>query len=305
MAEIRVKFMKKNLLLTTMLALSVLTLSACTSTAETTVAQGESTTALASGESSASVEATSSSAAGSQAADAGTDNVLALGFDQNFPPMGFIDENGEFTGFDLELAAEAAKRMGMELKLQPIAWDAKEFELDSGNIDLIWNGFTINGREDDYTWSKPYMENKQVFVVAKDAGIATVADLSGKAVGVQLDSSAEKALADKPELSQSFASIVSSADYNTAFQDLEMGVVDAVAMDIIVAGYQLEKRGDDKFIILENEPIATEEYGIGFKLGNTELRDKLDATLLEMSEDGTMKTISEKWFGTDVTIIEK
>ena len=218
--------------------------------------------------------------------------------------MGFVGDDGEFTGFDLELAAEVAKRLGMEIKYQPIAWDAKEMEIESGNIDVIWNGFTTNGRENDYTWSKPYMENKQVFVVSKDSGITKVEDLKGKKVEVQVDSSGEKALAENKELSDSFAELITTADYNTAFQDLEMGATDAVAMDIIVAGYQLKKRGDGKYIILEDEPISTEEYGIGFKKGNTALRDAVDATLVEMAADKTLKSISEKWFDTDVTIIK-
>ena len=237
---------------------------------------------------------------------AGTDTntTFTVGFDQDFPPMGFVDDNGEFTGFDLELAAEVAKRLGMEIKYQPIAWDAKEMEIESGNIDVIWNGFTTNGRENDYTWSKPYMENKQVFVVSKDSGITKVEDLKGKRVEVQVDSSGEKALAENKELSDSFAELITTADYNTAFQDLEMGATDAVAMDIIVAGYQLKKRGDGKYIILEDEPISKEEYGIGFKKGNTALRDAVDKTLVEMAADGTLKSVSEKWFDTDVTIIK-
>lgn len=229
---------------------------------------------------------------------------LVVGFDQDFPPMGFVGEDGEFTGFDLELAKEAAERMGMEVKYQPIAWDSKDMELNSGNIDVIWNGFTIEGREDKYLWTEAYMDNSQIFVVAKDSGITSFADLAGKVVEVQADSSAEVALAAMPDLTSTFANLQTTADYNTAFMDLEMGAVDAVAMDIIVAGYQLEKRGDDKYIIVE-EPISSEKYGVGLKLGNTELRDKLQATLEEMSADGTMAEISEKWFGTDVTTIGK
>ena len=148
------------------------------------------------------------------------------------------------------------------------------------------------------------MENKQVFVVSKDSGITKVEELKGKKVEVQVDSSGEKALAENKELSDSFAELITTADYNTAFQDLEMGATDAVAMDIIVAAYQLKKRGDGKYIILENEPISTEEYGIGFKKGNTALRDAVDAKLVEMAADGTLKSVSEKWFDTDVTTIK-
>lgn len=232
------------------------------------------------------------------------DTVLTVGFDQNFPPMGFVDGNGEFTGFDIELAKEAGKRLGMEVKLQPIAWDAKDMELDTGNIDCVWNGFTINGREDLYTWSAPYMNNTQVYVVNKDSGIQSEADLAGKKVEVQSDSSAEAALKDKPDTIAGFGEFLTTPDYNTAFLDLEMGAVDAIAMDVIVAGYQLQQRGDDKFVILP-DVISSESYGVGFKKGNTQLRDKIDKVLLEMAKDGTLKTISEKWFTTDVTIVGK
>ena len=231
------------------------------------------------------------------------DNEFVVGFDQEFPPMGFVDENGEFTGFDLELAAEAAKRMGMELKFQPIAWDAKDMELESGTIDCIWNGFTMNGREDGYTWTQPYMNNTQVFVVNADSGIETLEDLAGKTVEVQADSSAEAALKDMPDLMSSFGTVQTTPDYNTTFMDLEMGAVDAIAMDIIVAGYQIEQR-QNGCVILE-ESIASEEYGIGFKKGNEVLRDKVQAALEEMAADGTMTEISVKWFGEDVTTIGK
>ena len=293
--------MRKNLLLGCVCAISMFLLAACSG--------GSTESSQTSSESAASSESTSSAEASSKESKADTaaidaDGVFTVGFDQDFPPMGFVGDDGEFTGFDLELAAEVAKRLGMEIKYQPIAWDAKEMEIESGNIDVIWNGFTTNGRENDYTWSKPYMENKQVFVVSKDSGITKVEDLKGKKVEVQVDSSGEKALAENKELSDSFAELITTADYNTAFQDLEMGATDAVAMDIIVAGYQLKKRGDGKYIILEDEPISTEEYGIGFKKGNTALRDAVDATLVEMAADKTLKSISEKWFDTDVTIIK-
>ena len=176
-------------------------------------------------------------------------------------------------------------------------------ELESGNIDCIWNGFTINGREDGYTWSEPYMDNSQVFVVAADAGISTLADLAGKVVEVQTDSSAEAALKEDAELTGTFGQLLTVADYNTAFMDLEQGAVDAIAMDVIVAGYQIEQRDAD-FVMLE-ETLASEEYGIGFKKGNEALRDQVQKTLEEMAADGTLKTVSEKWFGTDVTTIGK
>ena len=217
--------------------------------------------------------------------------------------MGFMGDDGEYTGFDLELAQEAAKRLGLEYKPQPIAWDAKDMELESGNIDCIWNGFTMTGREDGYTWSEPYMENSQVFVVAGDSGIKSQADLAGKVVECQVDSSAEAALKEGPDLTATFAQLLTTADYNTAFMDLEQGAVDAIAMDVVVAGYQISQRNAD-FVILEDS-LAAEEYAIGFKKGNTELKDKVQGALEEMAADGTLKTISEKWFGKDITTIGK
>ena len=209
--------------------------------------------------------------ADTQAADAETtdasktDGTFTVGFDQDFPPMGFVGDDGEFTGFDLEMAAEVAKRLNLTIAYQPIAWDAKDMELDAGTIDCIWNGFTMNGREDDYEWSKPYMKNNQVFVVRGDSDINSEADLAGKNVEVQTDSSAEAALNDNSELTSTFGSLTPVADYNTAFMDLESGAVDAIAMDDVVASYQITSRKAD-FKVLD-DVIAAEEYGIGFKKG--------------------------------------
>ena len=229
--------------------------------------------------------------------------TFTVGFDQDFPPMGFVGDDGEFTGFDLELAAEVAKRIGKEIKYQPIAWDAKDMELTSGNIDCIWNGFSIQGREDKYTWSRPYMKNDQVFVVKSDSSIDSIEDLAGKTVEVQTDSSAEAALKENTELANTFGKLQTVADYNTGFMDLEMGGVDAIAMDSVVANYQITKRGGNGFTVLDT-PLSSEEYGIGFKLGNETLRNEVQKALEDMKADGTMKTISEKWFGKDVTTLE-
>lgn len=221
--------------------------------------------------------------------------TLTVGFDAEFPPYGYMDENGEYVGFDLDLAQEVCNRLGWELIKQPIDWAAKDMELSSGTIDCIWNGFTINGREDSYTWSVPYINNKQVIVVAEDSGIAAMEDLAGKIVGVQQDSSALAALEEEAnaELAASFTSMEQYADYNTAFMDLEAGAIDALAVDIGVASYQIASRGEG-FVILEEE-LASEQYGIGFLLGNEELRDTVQNTLLEMKADGTFDEIVEKY----------
>ncbi|MDD6203356.1 MAG: amino acid ABC transporter substrate-binding protein [Lachnospiraceae bacterium] len=228
---------------------------------------------------------------------------LTVGFDAEFPPYGYMDDNGEYVGFDLDLAQEVCNRRGWELVKQPIDWDAKDMELSSGSIDCIWNGFTINGREDDYTWSVPYVDNSQVFVVAADSGIATKADLAGKTVGVQKDSSALAALEDEEnqenlDLAASFANLTQYADYNTAFMDLEAGAIDALAIDIGVANYQLSSRNGAYVLLGNNDPneyLATEQYAIGFLKGNDALKDQVEETLLEMVEDGTFAEIAEKY----------
>ena len=290
--------MKKRVLCAAIASMMVLSMAACSSgstaatTAETKASEAETTTVAASSE-----KAEDATAAGTEG------GTLIVGFDQDFPPMGFLGDNGEYTGFDLELAQEVAKRLGLEYQAQPIAWDAKDMDLESGNSDFIWNGFTMTGREDDYTWTKPYMANTQVFVVRNDSGIEGKDGLAGKVVECQADSSAEAALKEDPDLTSTFGQLLTTADYNTAFMDLEQGSVDAIAMDVIVAGYQIKQRNAD-FTILDDS-LSAEEYGVGFKKGNTELRDKVQATLEDMAKDGTMKEISEKWFGEDVTTIGK
>ena len=285
--------MKKRFVSAALAAVMALSMTACgssNSAAETTAADTEA----------AESQAEETTAEEAKTTDGGT---LIVGFDQDFPPMGFVGDDGEYTGFDLELAQEVAKRLGLEYKAQPIAWDSKDMELESGNIDCIWNGFTMTGREDDYTWTEPYMANQQVFVVANDSDINSQADLAGKIVEVQADSSAEAALKEAPELTATFKELLTTADYNTAFMDLEQGAVDAIAMDVIVAGYQIQQRNAD-FKILDDS-LSEEEYGLGFKKGNTELRDKVQSTLEEMAEDGTLQEVSEKWFSKDVTTVGK
>ena len=230
-------------------------------------------------------------------------DTFTVGFDQDFPPFGYVGDDGEFTGFDIEMATECAARMGKKIVLQPIDWDAKDMELEAGTIDCIWNGFTMNGREDQYTWTDPYMDNSQVVVVKKDSGIKTQADLAGKVVDVQTDSSAQKALEQQEKLQKSFKELKIVPDYKPPFMDLESVAVDAIAMDIVVAKYQIEQRKAD-FVLLD-DALASEEYAVGFLKGNDELRDKVQKTLEEMAEDGTIKKISEKWFQEDITTIGK
>ena len=297
--------MKKTLAMMTAAMMVAGALAGCGSSsstpAATTATATEAATTAAATE--AATDAATTEAAGDTAAAAeGTvktpSGKFTVGFDQEFPPMGFVGDDGEFTGFDLDLAKEVASRLGLEFVPQPINWDAKDMELESGNIDCIWNGFTMQGREDAYTWVGPYMANNQVFVVNADSDIASKADLAGKAVEVQKDSSGLAALQDDAELSASFGSMTEVADYNTALMDLESGACDAVCMDSIVAGYQIKSSGKDMKIL--DDTLSAEEYGIGFKKGEDELAKAVHDTLMEMKDDGTVAKISNDWFGSDV-----
>ena len=307
--------MKKRILCAAMASVMVLSLAACAGGAEETTAAETAAAETIAAETTAAdapVQDADASAEAEDESEAGTSEAsgeesqggtFIVGFDQDFPPMGFVGEDGEYTGFDLELAQAVCDKMGWEFVPEPIAWDAKDAMLESGAIDCIWNGFTINGREDDYTWSDPYLDNSQVFVVRADSGIESAEDLAGKTVDVQTDSSAQAALEDNQELSSTFGNLQVIADYNTGFMELESGVVDAVAMDIVVASYQIESRDAD-FVILD-DVISTEEYGVGFAKGNEAVRDQVQTALEELAADGTMAEISTKWFGEDITTIGK
>ncbi len=225
--------------------------------------------------------------------------TFTVGFDAEFPPYGYKDDNGEYVGFDLDLAQEVCKRNGWKLKKQPIDWDSKDMELKTGMIDCIWNGFTINGREANYTWTSPYVDNSQVVVVNANSQIHTLNDLKGRIVAVQADSSAlaaltsEEAKKENLELAKSFKKLKQIGDYNSAFMDLEAGAVDAICMDIGVADYEIASRGEH-FTML-SEQLSTEQYGVGFYLGNTKLRDKVQSTLLNMLDDKTFEKIACEW----------
>lgn len=233
------------------------------------------------------------------------DDTLIVGFDASFPPYGFKDDDGKYVGFDLDLAQEVCDRNNWKLVKQPIDWDSKDAELNSETIDCIWNGFTMNGREDDYTWSEPYIDNKQVVVVRNDSGIKDFDGLKGKLVEVQADSSALAALeGDQKDLAATFSNLNQVADYNTAFMDLESGACDAIAMDIGVANYQINSRKNaDDYKILDKE-ISSEQYAIGFKKGNQELCDVVNADLKKLTEDGTIAKLAEKYEIADMVTLK-
>ena len=247
----------------------------------------------------ASTETVGTETAGTEAAGtetAGNGKTFTVGFDASFPPYGY-QENGEYVGFDLDLAQEVCDRNGWELVKTPIDWDAKNIELNGGSIDCIWNGFTMNGREDDYTWTPAYINNTQVFAVNKNSSIKKAADLAGKNVLVQADSSALAALQDEENtdikaLADSFGSLTQVPDYESALMELEAGSADAVAMD---EGVALTKQAQNDNIVILDDVISQEQYGIAFKKGNDELRDQVWSTLLEMEKDGTVDKIAAKY----------
>lgn len=232
---------------------------------------------------------------GSEGVGSSNQKTLVLGFDAQTPPYSYKDDNGAYVGFDIDLAQEVCKRNNWTLKLQVIDWDTKDTELNSGAVDCIWNGFTINGRENQYTWSKPYVNAKQVIVVRKDSDIQDYDDLNGKTVDVLKDSSALKALqGDQKSLTQTFKKLVQVEDINTGFMDLESGGCDAYAVDYQSAEYQIAQSNNSNFRILDGN-ISSEQYGVGFEKGNTELRDQVQKTLDEMYNDGTVERLSKKY----------
>lgn len=218
---------------------------------------------------------------------------LVVGFDAEFPPFGFIAEDGSYDGFDLAMAEALCNRLGWEFEAVAIDWSSKDADLKAGNINCIWNGFTYTGREEDYTWSDPYVDNSIVLVVKADSGITSIADLAGKTVMSQSGSSATDAINANEEFKSSLKEVVELPNYNTGFMELKQGTVDAVAADLGVAAFQIASN-DGEYVILE-EPISTEQYAIGFLKGNTELRDAVNAELLAMAADGTMMEIAQNY----------
>ena len=220
---------------------------------------------------------------------------FVVGFDADFPPYGYKDGD-TYKGFDLDLAREVCKAKGWTFVANPINWDAKDMELNSGAIDCIWNGFTMQGREEGYTWSSAYIDNSQVVLVKVGSPIKTLKDLAGKTVGVQTDTPVQKALSkggDKEALGATFKSLVVEPNYNQAVNELSMGALDAVALDVGVA----QKKMADlpgKFVMLP-EIVMTETYGIGFKKGNVALRDEVEAELKKLFANGTAAKIAAEY----------
>lgn len=231
------------------------------------------------------------------------ENTFILGMDDSFPPMGYRNENNELVGFDIDLANEVCKKMGMKLKNQTISWAAKEQELDSGNIDCIWNGFGYTeDRNKAMTLSKPYVKDRSMFVVKEGSTYEKQDELKGKKIGVQSGSTQEKRL-NESNYGKELGEIIGYTDYLTALMDLETGNIDAVYMSQISGNYIIEKQNKE-FKTFDAIGIGEESKGmvIAFKKGNVELKDKVEKALDELKQEGKLKELSEKWFGKDLTV---
>ncbi|MBB2182873.1 amino acid ABC transporter substrate-binding protein [Lachnospiraceae bacterium MD1] len=230
---------------------------------------------------------------------------LILGLDDSFPPMGFRDDADNIVGFDVDLAQAVCDKLGVELVLQPIEWDAKEQELNTKNIDCIWNGFSVTpDRLEKLTMSKPYMLNNITLVVTKNSDITKFDDMAGKRLAVQSGSSAEETLnsEENKDFKDSLGQVNPFSDYVTALMDLETGNSDAVLMDSVVANYMITEAGKD-FVVLD-ETLLKDEYAIGFRKGDTALCEAVEKALKELKADGTVEKLAVKWFGSDITTIE-
>ena len=224
---------------------------------------------------------------------------IVIGLDDNFPPMGFRDDKNQLVGFDIDLAREAAKRLGVEVEFKPIDWNAKEAELSGKRVDALWNGLTITEeRKKNIAFTAPYMENHQIIVVKGDSSIKTKADMAGKLIGVQDGSSAVDAITRDEATARSFKDLKKYGDNVTALMDLSAGRVDAVVLDEVVGRYYTAKKPGE-YVVLEDN-FGTEDYGVGLRLEDTELHARIDKALADMKQDGSGARIAEQWFGKNI-----
>lgn len=252
----------------------------------------------------------SDSKSGTSSSTGGDDNSLkkvqdagklVLGLDATFKPMGYTDENDKIVGFDIDLAEEVCKRMGVKLETYNVNWDTKEQDLNAGTIDCIWNGLSVSDeRKKQMLMSEPYMNNSMVFMVNKDSGVKSKDDLKGKKIAVQNGSTAQEILKDSDIGKES--TMTELATNVEAIQQLDLKMVDAVFLDSVVANYEITSTGKNYEVLADG--LSEEQYAVGFKLGANELCKKVEDTLKEMKKDGKIEEISKKWFGSDVTTIK-
>ncbi len=224
---------------------------------------------------------------------------IVVGLDDNFPPMGFRDEKNTLVGFDIDLAREAAKRLGAEVEFKPIDWNAKEAELNGKRVDVLWNGLTITEqRKQNIAFTTPYLENRQIVVVTAQSKVKNKADLAGKVVGVQEGSSAVEAIEKDAAAAKSLKALKKFGDNVTALMDLSAGRLDALVVDEVVGRYYIAKKPGEYVVLDDN--FGTEEYGVGVRKDDAELLGKLQKAMDEMKKDGSAGRISSQWFGKDI-----
>lgn len=247
--------------------------------------------------------ASQNQAADTSLEDIKTKGYFTLGLDATFAPMGFTDENGDIVGFDIDLAKAVAEKLGVEVKLQPIDWDSKSMELSSGNIDVIWNGFSISEkRKQEVLFTDPYLTTGQVFIVKADSEIASKADLAGKKVALQDGSTSEEALKKDTATYESIGeeNISRFKENSQVLMEVEAGRVDAAVIDEIFVRYYLAKENMlDKFKVLD-ERLEAEDYGVGGRLEDVSFMDAVNKAINECKEDGKASEYSIKWFGEDM-----
>lgn len=232
--------------------------------------------------------------------DTTSKETLIIGLDDTFAPMGFRDEQGELIGFDIDLSGEVMDRLGYDVIYQPIDWSVKEQELNSGNIDMIWNGYGVTPeREELVLMSDVYIEDTQIIVTrAEEDAIESLEDLIGKTITTQSSSTALQIMeAEWPEeVLDGIGELVLYPNYNNSFLDLDAGRVDAVVVGGVYGNYVVNLRGEEQYNVFLDES-AVEPMAIGLRKSDTNLVDDINATLAELKTDGTYDDIYRKWFG--------
>lgn len=232
------------------------------------------------------------------------DGTFKVGFDAEFAPFSFMNEDGEYTGLDVDLAKAVAELEGWEFVPAPLVWDSRDDVLASGEIDCIWSAYGISGREDNYAWTVPYIDSGSVFLVKADSGIETLADLAGKVVGVQSASSNLDVLSEggaQADLGASFARLWQFANSTNAFMALINGNVDAVVNDAGVTAYFVGDSEDYKILA---EPLKSSGLcGVAFSKDNEAMRDTVNEALATLAENGTVAEIAAKYNSQDIIVL--
>ena len=231
-----------------------------------------------------------------------SNDVIVIGIDDEFAPMAFRDEQNKLIGFDIDLANETAKRMGVTFKFKPIDWQNKREEITSGNVDIIWNGLDINDERKEYMlFSEPYMLDSQVLLVKKGNrhAIRSEKDLVDKIAGVQAGSDAENFVNTDAKLKAKLKTLKAYDKFWKAIDALKNDEIDVFLCDELVARYEMHQQPDQFELIPVLNGVVT-EMGIGFRKDDVELRDRVQKAFDEVVKDGTAKKISEKWFQADL-----